>query len=377
MAGRRRISSSSLGIGPHLSTLTTHDSISSTHDSLRGGTIPPAKLSWPKTLAEYRKPSLRRSLWELAITLALLAGSWLLILATLDLSGRWSLVLVVPASLFLVRLFMIQHDCGHGSFMESKWANDLVGRCIGVLTLTPYGYWRRTHATHHSTVGNLDLRGIGDLTTLTVREYQALGPRGRLAYRLYRHPLVMLGLGPAYLFLLQHRLPVGLMRAGWQPWVSTMGTNMAILLAAAAASMLVGIGPFLMIQLPIVILSGSIGVWLFYVQHQFEETFWEHDGDWSFHEAALHGSSHYDLPPILRWFTANIGVHHVHHLSSRIPYYRLPEVLRDRPELHDVGHLTLIESLKSVKLVLWDEKRRCLVSFKEALQAAPMDNQTA
>ncbi len=340
----------------------------STHDTLQGESSPPANpiapsRSWPKALAEYRKPSLRRSLWELAITLALLAASWLLILATLDVSGGWSLVLVVPASLFLVRLFMIQHDCGHGSFLESKWANDLVGRCIGVLTLTPYGYWRRTHATHHSTVGNLDLRGIGDLTTLTVREYQALGPRGRLAYRLYRHPLVMLGLGPAYLFLLQHRLPVGLMRAGWQPWVSTMGTNMAILLVAAAASMLVGLGPFLMIQLPIVILSGSIGVWLFYVQHQFEDSYWENRNSWSHAEASLHGSSFYDLPAPLRWVTANIGVHHVHHLCSRIPFYRLPTVLRDHPELKEVGRLTLLQSLSCLRLVLWDEAARKMVPF--------------
>jgi omega-6 fatty acid desaturase (delta-12 desaturase) len=197
-----------------------------------------------------------------------------------------------------------------------------------------------------------------------VSEFRARTPWRQGLYRLYRHPLVMFGIGPAYLFLLRHRLPMGLMRNGWLPWVSAMATNAAIVLFAAAAIWLVGLGPFLLVHLPITLLAAAIGVWLFYVQHQFEDTFWERDNDWSFHEAALHGSSHYDLPPVLRWFTANIGVHHVHHLSSRIPYYRLPEVLRDRPELHDVGRLTLLESLKSVKLVLWDEKRRCLVSFK-------------
>jgi omega-6 fatty acid desaturase (delta-12 desaturase) len=165
---------------------------------------------------------------------------------------------------------------------------------------------------------------------------------------------------------------MGLMRSGWRPWVSAMATNAAIAILVAAAIWLVGIGPFLLVHLPITLLAAAIGVWLFYVQHQFEDTFWEHDGAWSFHEAALHGSSHYDLPPVLRWFTANIGVHHVHHLSSRIPYYRLPEVLRDRPELHDVGRLTLMDSLRSVRLVLWDEKKRRLVTFREALQAGPV-----
>jgi acyl-lipid omega-6 desaturase (Delta-12 desaturase) len=168
---------------------------------------------------------------------------------------------------------------------------------------------------------------------------------------------------------LQHRLPVGLMRGGWQPWVSVMTTNAAIVILAAAIIGLVGVGPFLLVQMPITLVAASIGVWLFYVQHQFEHTFWDHGADWTFHNAALHGSSHYDLPGILRWFTANIGVHHVHHLSSRIPYYRLPEVLRDRPELGRIGRLTLLQSLKSVRLVLWDKQKRRLVSFREVRAA--------
>jgi omega-6 fatty acid desaturase (delta-12 desaturase) len=187
----------------------------------------------------------------------------------------------------------------------------------------------------------------------------------------------MFGVGPAYLFILRHRLPLGLMREGWRPWASAMGTNAAIAILITAIIWLVGAGPFLLVQLPITLLAGSIGVWLFYVQHQFEDTLWEHNDDWSFHEAALHGSSHYDLPGVLRWFTANIGVHHVHHLSSRIPYYRLPEVLRDHPEIGNVGRLTLLESLKSVRLVLWDEEKRHLVSFAEAHAAAPDRADTA
>ena len=275
------------------------------------------------------------------------------------------MLLVVPAAGFLVRLFMIQHDCGHGSFFPHRLANDWVGRVIGVLTLTPYDFWRRAHAHHHAGSGNLDRRGLGDIDTLTVREFLALPRWRRLRYRLYRHPVVMFGAGPAYLFLLRHRVPAGMMRGGWEPWLSTMATNAGIAILAAMMIWLVGLGPFLLVHLPIALLAASIGVWLFYVQHQFEDTFWAHDEGWNFHAAALQGSSHYDLPGVLRWFTANIGVHHVHHLSSRIPYYRLPRVLRDHPQLAAVGRLTLLQSLGCVRRVLWDEQGRQLISFRE------------
>jgi acyl-lipid omega-6 desaturase (Delta-12 desaturase) len=318
-----------------------------------------------RILARYRVPSLRRSIVELAITAGPLVLLWYLIWVTLDLGYWLCLVLAVPAAGFLVRLFMIQHDCGHGAFFHRRPANDWVGRVIGVLTLTPYDFWRRKHAIHHATSGNLDRRGIGDIHTLTVREYLARSRWGRLRYRVYRHPLVMFGLGPAYLFILEHRLPVGLMHSGWMPWFSTMATNVAIAALAATMIWLVGIGAFLLVHLPITLLAASIGVWLFYVQHQFEDTFWAERPDWSLHEAALHGSSHYDLPGILRWFTANIGVHHVHHLCSRIPYYRLPQVLRDHPELKGIGRLTLVQSFGCVRLTLWDETRRRLISFTE------------
>lgn len=282
-------------------------------------------------------------------------------------AGYWiGLIAVVPAAGFLVRLFMIQHDCSHGSFFRSRRANNWVGRVIGVLTLTPFDLWRHSHATHHATSGNLDRPNIGGIETLTVREYQALPRLHRLRYRLYRHPLVLFGIGPVYLFLLANRLPFGFMRSGWMPWVSTMGTNAAIALVVAGMIWLVGLGPFLLVQLPITLLGAVIGVWLFYVQHQFEDTYWRHQEEWSFDEAAVHGSSHYVLPGILRWFSANIGVHHVHHLCSRIPSYRLPEVLRDHPELRDVGRITLRQSLASVPLALWDEDKQRLVSFKEA-----------
>jgi acyl-lipid omega-6 desaturase (Delta-12 desaturase) len=327
--------------------------------------IPPEASAWTRILVRYREPSRGRSVIELVITAGALALSWFLMWKALDVGYWLCLLLAVPTAGFLVRLFMIQHDCGHGAFFRYRPANDWLGRALGVLTFTPYDFWRRTHALHHASSGNLERRGIGDIETLTVREYLALPRWRRLGYRLYRHPLVMFGVGPAYLFILQYRLPVGLMRGGWMPWLSTMATNVAIAIVVAAMMWLVGIGPFLLVHLPIILLGASAGVWLFYVQHQFEDTFWAEDRNWNLHEAALHGSSYYDLPKILRWFTANIGVHHVHHLCSKIPYYRLPSVLRDYPELGRVGRLTLGESLRCVRLVLWDESRQRLISFRE------------
>lgn len=317
-------------------------------------------------LARYREPDSARGVVELAITAVPFLVIWILAWNAFD-NGYWlGLLLEVPAAGLLVRLFMIQHDCGHGSFFRSRVVNDWVGRALGVLTLTPYDYWRHNHAHHHAGSGNLDHRGLGDIDTLTLREFHAQSRWHRILYRLYRHPLVMFGVGPTYLFILKHRLPVGMMRGGWKPWLSTMGTNTGIAVLVAAVMWLVGYGPFLLVHLPIVVLAASIGVWLFYVQHQFEDTYWSHGEDWSFHEAALHGSSHYHLPGVLRWFTANIGIHHIHHLSSRIPCYRLPDVLRDHPQLASVGRMTLLQSLKSVPLVLWDEERLQLVSFAEA-----------
>ncbi|MCG8434557.1 MAG: fatty acid desaturase, partial [Gammaproteobacteria bacterium] len=285
------------------------------------------------TLARYQKPNDARGAFEIVITAVPLVALWILMVVVLDFSYWLALPLAIPAAGFLVRLFMIQHDCGHGSFFRHKRVNDWTGRIIGVLTLTPYNFWRRTHAIHHASSGCLDHRGHGDINTLTVEEYRNLSPSRRLQYRLYRHPLVMFGIGPAYQFILQHRLPVGLMRSGWQPWISTMGTNLAIALFVTGMIWAVGVTPFLLVHLPIILLAASIGVWLFFVQHQFEETTWDRKSEWKWRSAALHGSSHYDLPGVLRWFTANIGIHHIHHLSSRVPYYRLPRVLRDHPEL--------------------------------------------
>ena len=325
----------------------------------------PEATAWTRILLRYREPSRTRSAIELVITAGALTLLWILMWKALEVGYWLSLLLAIPTAGFFVRAFMIQHDCGHGAFFPYRMANDWLGRALSVLTLTPYDFWRRTHALHHANSGNLDGRGIGDIETLTVREYLALPRWRRLGYRLYRHPLVMFGVGPAYLFILQVRFPVGFMRGGWMPWFSTMATNAALAIIIGGMIWLVGIGPFLLVHLPIVLLGASIGVWLFYVQHQFEHTFWAERRSWDLHEAALHGSSFYDLPGILRWFTANIGVHHVHHLCSKIPYYRLPSVLRDHPELSRIGRITLGESFRCVRLVLWDESRQRLISFRE------------
>ncbi len=318
-----------------------------------------------QALASYRHPNHGRSVVEILLTIVPLVLLWLAMWFALGIGYGFYLVLAVPAAGFLVRLFMIQHDCGHGAFFRHRLANDWVGRVIGVLTLTPYDFWRQTHAVHHATSGNLDRRGIGDVDTLTVNEYLSRSRWGRLRYRLYRHPLVMFGIGPAYLFFLRHRLPMGMLRGGWKAWSSVMATNLAIVSVAGLAIWAIGIKAFLLVHLPIMLIGASAGVWLFYVQHQFEATFWTDGKSWKVQEAALHGSSHYDLPLVLRWFTANIGVHHVHHLCSRIPFYRLQAALRHDPGLAGIGRLTLAQSISCVRLVLWDEAARRLIGFRE------------
>lgn len=325
----------------------------------------PSPQSWLRRLVPYRTPSNWRSVLELLLTGPPFLALWLSSILLVGSGYPLGLFLTLPAAAFLVRLFVIQHDCGHGSLFPRRAVNDWVGRVIGVLTLTPYDHWRKTHAIHHAGTGNLDRRGIGDVMTLTVAEYEALSWRGRLGYRIYRHPLVVLVLGPIYLFLLHNRLPFGLRLSHWSSWLSPMATNAALGLLAAAAIWWFGIGAFLLVQLPIVLIAAILGGWLFFLQHQFEGTDWKPDASWEFADAALNGSSHYDLPRPLRWLTGNVGIHHVHHLASRIPFYRLTEVLRDYPELAKVGRINIRQSLRSVSLALWDQTRGRLVSFAE------------
>jgi len=319
--------------------------------------------TWVKRLMPYKSADNTRAILEIIATIVPFTLVWVGMWALMDISYALVLLLAIPAGGLMVRLFIIQHDCGHGALFSSKKANDWVGRVLGSITLTPYEYWRRLHAAHHASSGNLDKRGMGDIDTLTVDEYLSLGKLGRLKYRIYRHPLVLFVFGPAYLFLLRHRLPIGAMRS-LSPWLSAIYTNIGILLVSAAVVPLVGLGTFLMIQIPVIAIAASIGVWLFYVQHQFPDTHWDKHPTWRHQHAALHGSSFYDLPRPIMWLTGNIGVHHVHHLSSRIPFHKLPKVIKDYPELNEIGRLSFWTSVKCVRLTLWDEELKALVSFK-------------
>lgn len=325
---------------------------------------------WVPILAKYREPLLSRSIFELAVTMGAFLGFWALAWLSLSLSPLLAMAIAILNGVWLVRVFLIQHDCGHQSLFSNRHVNDWVGRISGVLTLTPYDVWRRTHSIHHAHAGNLDRRGIGDVKTLTVEEYQNRSWFGRLVYRMYRHPIVMFGLGPAYIFLVDYRLPLGLMTAGWRYWISSMGTNLMLVALLVGLYLLGGWQVIAFIYLPTVISAATLGVWLFFVQHQFEDTYWDHEPKWQMHDAALLGSSHYKLPQPLRWLTANIGIHHVHHLYSRIPFYRLSEILRDYPALAEAQVLTVRESLKCARLHLWDEKAKRLVSFREARMLA-------
>ncbi len=284
--------------------------------------------------------------------------------------GYWlTLLLSLPAAGFLTRLFIIQHDCGHGCFFHSARANHAVGFILGVLTLTPYQYWRRTHALHHASSGDLDRRELGEIDTLTVAEYLALSRWRRLGYRLYRNMFVLLVLGPLYQFVLKHRLPLDAPREWKREWRSVFATDLALAAIVVTMGLTIGLGRFALVYLPLLVVSGALGVWLFYVQHQFEDTYWENHPDWDFHRAGVQGSSFLDLPAVLHWFTGNIGYHHVHHLSSRIPNYSLRRCMAENPELQEVTRLTLRQGLACGRLKLWDEDARHLVGFGQVTGA--------
>ena len=312
------------------------------------------------------RADVKRSIFQLVTTttpfIALLA-----VMAWASHDRYWlTLLLAIPAAGLLVRLFIIQHDCGHGSFFKSRAANDFVGRALSLFTLTPYDSWKRAHAAHHASTGNLDRRGRGDVQTLTVAEYRASGPLKKLAYRLYRNPLVMVLLGAPINFILLQRLPLGHELRNRQSRRSILLLDLTLLVVFGIPCALFGVLSVFGTYLPVMIIASWVGNWLFYVQHQFEEVHWERDRDWNFHVAAAGGSSYFKLPPILQWFSGNIGLHHVHHLCSRVPNYRLQACLDAAPELHKVATLiTLRESLGCWRLALWDEHRRLLVGFRD------------
>ncbi len=328
----------------------------------------PARPSWRAVVAPYERPNLRYSVGQLASSVvpyfALLCAMYFL----LDVSYWLSLALAVPAAGFLTRTFIIFHDCGHGSFFRSKRANRVVGFFTALLTFIPSYYWSHEHARHHSSAGDLDGRGTGDVWTLTVREYIALPWWRRLRYRLYRNPLVMFGVGPAYIFLIHYRFwrRGDGARAKW----STIKTNAVLAAIVLAMSLTIGLKTYVMIQIPVLLIAATAGVWLFYVQHQFEGTYWERHGQWSYEREALEGSSYYKLPRVLQWFSGNIGFHHVHHLSPRVPNYNLQKCHEGSPIFANVKHLTLWSSFRSLTFRLWDEERKKLVGFGE-IRALP------
>ena len=334
------------------------------HDN--SGTPPLDPKHLMRKLAAYRDPNTARSLWELGITVIAFLATLAAILFAVDAGYIVALVLAPVSGLLLLRLFIIQHDCGHGSFLRSKAGNNWIGRALGVLTFTPYDCWKLSHARHHARTGNLDKRGFGDVDTLTVREFQEGSALARFGYRLYRHPLFLFGFGPAYLFLLRHRLPVGLMREGPLYWISAMATNAVLALILAGLVFAFGWATTALAVLPSVLIAGGTGVLLFYIQHQYEDAQWDYQENWSFHDAALLGSSYLALPQPLRWFSGNIGIHHAHHLASSIPFYRLPEALEAHPELKTLNRFNVDQVLKPMVLALWDEQSRRLVSFREA-----------
>jgi len=320
---------------------------------------------WNRVLAPYSKADNRKAVFQVAGTVALFVPLWYLMYRSLAVSYWLTLALAIPQAFLFIRLFIFQHDCGHGSFFRSMKANNGLGAALGLLSLMPYRYWRRTHAIHHATSGDLDHREFGDVDTLTVAEYQALSPFGRLRYRLYRNMFVLLVLGPIYQFILKYRLPLDLPNTWKREWASVIWTNIGLALILLAAWMTIGIKAFLLVQLPINIVGGALGIWLFYVQHQFEDTYWREHPEWDVHRAGIEGSSFYDLGSFLHWCTGNIGFHHIHHLASRIPNYNLKKTYRSVPELGHVTRLTIWSSLKSARLHLWDPDEQRLISFRQ------------
>jgi len=317
--------------------------------------------AWKEIVARYQKPSVGRGVWQIVNTLVPYVALWYLMYFAVDISWWLTVPLAVLAAAFLVRVFIISHDCGHGSFFKSHRANHVVGAFTSFLVFTPYLHWRWEHALHHATSGDLDRRGTGDIWTLTVQEYLESSRWKRFAYRLARNPVILFLIAPLYVFLIKHRFSKS--QAGKRQRRSVYWTNLALLAMAVGLSWVFGVKEYLFIQLVVMGVAGSIGVWLFYVQHQFEDVYWEHGDEWDYAAAALKGSSFYKLPRILQWFSGNIGFHHIHHLSPRIPNYHLEKCHQSEPFFRTVKPVTLFSSFKAFTFRLWDEQRRKLVGY--------------
>jgi acyl-lipid omega-6 desaturase (Delta-12 desaturase) len=318
---------------------------------------------WRAAVQQYQRADAWRSVGQILTSLVPYLLLWHLMVRGMS-GSPWLVIALAPvAAGFLVRIFIILHDCGHGSFFASRRANEIVGSICGVLTFTPFFQWRRDHAMHHATSSDLDRRGFGDVPVLTVSEYLAKSPRERLLYRIYRHPLIMIGFGPFYTFLISHRfvLPTSTGRERR----SVYATNAALLGLVALAAATIGLDTYLLVQLPVFCFAGSAAVWMFYCQHQFEGAYWSRHEAWGYEDAAIKGSSYFRLPTVLQWFTGNIGFHHVHHLCPRIPNYFLPQAHRSHSLFQQATTITIRTSLKAFGLKLWDEERQRLVGLDE------------
>ena len=332
--------------------------------SSTSGTTPSdqAAPSWHHTVSRYQRADLRRSLWQLANTFPPFFALWYGMYLSLEVSYWLTLALAIPAAGFLIRVFIIFHDCGHGSFFGSQRANDFLGVITGIITLTPYYQWRHDHAVHHATAGDLDRRGIGDVWTATVKEYLQFPLWKRCAYRVFRNPLVMFGAAPFFLYL--YRFRFAHRKGAPRERHSVYAANVAIVAIGLAMHFTIGLKAFALVHFPIWIIASSAGVWLFYVQHQFPEVVWDRGDAWEYEAVALHGSSFYKLPKVLQWFTGNIGFHHIHHLRPRIPNYFLERCQEETPAFQAIAPLTLLSSLKSLPLRLYNEEDRQLVGFR-------------
>ena len=327
----------------------------------------PNRTPYRDVLAPYAVPCPRRGLAALATSALPYLALCVLMYLSLSVSPLLTLALAIPAAGFLVRVFVMFHDCAHGSLLPSKRANNMVGTVLGLFVLSPFIRWRHDHAVHHATSGDLDRRGVGDVITLTVAEYNARTPRGRLAYRMIRNPLVMFGFGPVIAMVIGPRMVARGARRRMRN--SVLGTDVALVVVVGAVCWLIGWQAFLIVWAPSALLAGSVGIWLFYVQHQFEDAYWQSNDEWTYADAALRGSSYLKLPAVLQFFTGNIGLHHVHHLSARIPNYNLQaahEAAQKAGRLEEVTRLTLADGLRAMRLKLWDQEQRRLVTFREA-----------
>ena len=326
---------------------------------------PKARLRWQDAVARYASPDLRRSIWQVVNTMVPFFGLWYLMIRSVEVGYWLTLLLAFPTAGFMMRTFIIFHDCGHGSFFKSRRANNILGIITGLINFTPYYRWRHEHAIHHATAGDLDRRGVGDVYTMTVREYIEAPWWKKFGYRVFRNPIAMFLFGPIIMFVFVQRFPGP--NLGKRELSSVWWTNLALALIIGALCWLIGWQTYLLVQVPVMILGAGAGVWMFYVQHNFDPTYWEHQDQWEFAKAGLDGSSFYKLPAILQWFTGNIGFHHIHHLSPKIPSYKLPECY-ESDEIFQVKPMTLRFSLKSLRLRLWDEEQRIMVGWNALKQ---------